>query len=362
MALFSVRCCPITNTTWVLWKGAFHICAKYEQLAATLRSEVRQILRQGGSKLPSEAEIAGRYHMSRQTVRHALKLLEEEGIIRRRQGSGSYIQNQELSDDPRQIAVITTFPDDYIFPTILHDTQNSFSQAGYSTLVFATENKVTREWEILTRLLEQNISAVLVEGSRTALPTPNSDLYQQLHDRGTPNLFLHGVYSNLSGFPCLMDDNFSGGYQLAQYVLSKGHRRIAGIFKSDDIQGPQRYHGVVSALRDNGIAIRDDGFFWYDSEARSVLLRSHGSDVLPEFVEHRLGDATAVGVHRRLFQSRSRYGSRRLWAPAEKSRPFQVLERVCRFVSGTVCQSRCFPLWVNYLAASTIRPEPPRLL
>lgn len=268
--------------------------AKYEQLAAILRSEVRQILRQGGSKLPSEAEIAGRYHMSRQTVRHALKLLEEDGIIRRRQGSGSYIQDQARSDDVRQIAVITTFLDDYIFPTILHDTQNSFSQAGYSTLVFATENKVSREREILIRLLEQNISAVLVEGSKTALPTPNSDLYQRLRDKGTPILFLHGVYSNLSGFPCLMDDNYGGGYQLAQYMLSKGHRRIAGIFKSDDIQGPQRYHGVVSALRDNGVAIRDDSFFWYDSEARAALLRSRGSEILPEFVEHRLGEASAV--------------------------------------------------------------------
>ena len=106
------------------------MAAKYEQLASILRSEVQQILRQGGSKLATEAELSQRYHMSRQTVRHALKLLEDENLIERRQGSGSYIRQSGRSDDVHQIAVITTFLDDYIFPSILHDVQSSFAEAG----------------------------------------------------------------------------------------------------------------------------------------------------------------------------------------------------------------------------------------
>lgn len=52
--------------------------------------------------------------------------------------------------------------------------------------MFATENKITREREILTRLLDQKVSALLVEGSKTALPTPNRYLFQQFRDRGIP--------------------------------------------------------------------------------------------------------------------------------------------------------------------------------
>ena len=268
--------------------------AKYEQLAASLRVEIQQLQRQGGTKLATEAEISSQYHMSRQTVRHALKLLEDEGLIERRQGSGSYLRQQGKARDTRQIAVITTFLDDYIFPSILHDAQSCFSQAGYTTLVFATENKVSREREILLQLLGQQVSALLVEGSKTALPTPNSDLYQTLCDRGVPILFLHGIYSNLTGIPCLFDDNYTGGYQLTRYLLGKGHRSIAGIFKSDDIQGPQRYHGVVSALRDHDIPLRDNAFFWYDTEDRAALLTSKSSELLDHFILHRLADASAV--------------------------------------------------------------------
>lgn len=267
--------------------------AKYQQLADMLRSELRQLARQGGNKLATEAEISQRYHMSRQTVRHALDLLEAEGLVERRQGSGTYIADQRPSGNHRQIAVIATFLDDYIFPAILHEIQSSLSQAGYGTLAFATENQVSKEREILTKLLGRKISAVLVEGSKTALPTPNSDLYRALRSKGVPVLFFHGSYSNLTGSPCLLNDNYSGGYQLAQYLLGRGHRKIAGIFKSDDMQGPQRYHGVVSALRDAEVPIRDGGFLWYDTEDRAAIIDG-GSCLLDAFISRRLSDATAV--------------------------------------------------------------------
>ena len=267
---------------------------KYEQLAGILRSELQQLHRQGTSRLATEAELSERYHMSRQTVRHALKLLEEEGLILRRQGSGSYIRSAAGNAGIRQVAVVTTFLDDYIFPSILHDVQTVLSQEGYSTLVFATENQVSREREILERLLEMQISAILIEGSKTALPTANGDLYQMLRARGVPILFLHGTYSNLSGFPCLQDDNFTGGYQLTRYLLTHGHTNIAGIFKSDDIQGPQRYHGMISALRDSGAPIRDGSIFWYDTLDRAELVGSGSCGLLETFLSHRLGDSTAV--------------------------------------------------------------------
>ena len=270
------------------------MAAKYQQLASILRSEVQQILRQGGTRLATEAELSERYHMSRQTVRHALRLLEEENLIERRQGSGSYIRAPGRPEDTHQIAVITTFLDDYIFPSILHDVQSVFSEAGYSTLVYATENRVSRERDILLKLLEKSVSAVLVEGSKTALPTPNEDLYRSLQARQIPVLFLHGIYENLPGFPCLQDDNYAGGYQLGQYLVGEGHTRIAGFFKSDDIQGPQRYYGLVSALRDTAVPINDDGFFWYDSLDRAALTGNAPSTRMDDFLHTRLGSATAV--------------------------------------------------------------------
>lgn len=267
---------------------------KYKWLADQLRQELLENKGQKGYKLPTEQELVRRYQLSRQTVRHALQLLEEEGLILRRQGSGSYTTGRPLNAPPRQIAVITSFLDDYIFPTILHDAQGIFSREQYSALVYATENQTGMERDILLKLLEQPVSGLLVEGTKTALPTPNADLYQRLRRTGLPVMFLHGVYANLSGIPCIADNNYDGGYQLGRYLIQRGHQKIAGIFKSDDVQGPQRYHGAVSAMRDGGLVISDRQFIWYDTEDRRRLLEAKDDRLLRLFLQERLGDATAV--------------------------------------------------------------------
>ena len=265
------------------------------QLADLMRGEIARILKEGSNRLPTEKEISSSYGVSRQTVRNALEMLESEGLIERRQGSGSYIKDvKEEREDAKQIAVVTTFIDDYIFPSILHDVQSIFEKNGYSTLVYATENKVEREREILSSLLEKNVSAILIEGSKTALPTPNTDLFSKLKEMEIPVLFLHGAYHNLPDFPCVLDDNYEGGYLLTRYLIEKGHTKIAGIFKSDDMQGPERYHGVVSAMVDAGLCINDSSFCWYDSEDRKAIIGGHGADRIDRFINKRLSGSSAV--------------------------------------------------------------------
>ena len=275
-------------------KGDPGVAIKYQILADRLREELVRNSGQAGFKLPTEQALSQRYRLSRQTVRHALRLLEEEGLIQRRQGSGSYATGRSPGTAPRQIAVVTSFLDDYIFPAILHDATGVFSRQGYSTAVYATKNQVSVEREILLHLLEKPVSGLLVEGCKTALPTPNAGLYQRLHQAGTPILFLNGAYAGLERIPCVADDNYGGGCQLVRYLAARGHREVAGIFKSDDVQGPQRYYGVVSALRDAGLPLRDARFAWYDTEDRRLLLEENDGRLLSDFIERRLGNATAV--------------------------------------------------------------------
>lgn len=265
---------------------------KYRMLADQLREEMRLQDWKAGRRLPTETEMTARFGVSRQTVRKALQVLSEEGVVQSRQGSGTYTTGN-MGGGSRQVAVVSSFLDDYIFPTVLHDAQSVFTGQGYSTLVFATENQVSREREILQGLLERPVGGILVEGSKTALPNPNSDLYRRLRQAGVPMVFLHGAYAELPGIPCVSDDNYGGGYKLAQYLIDKGHRRIGGIFKSDDVQGPQRYHGSVSAIRDQGLPLSDRRFCWYDTQDRQEMVEQRGM-LLRRFLTERLEDVTAV--------------------------------------------------------------------
>lgn len=270
------------------------MASKYKVLAELMREELFRSGTSAGYKFPTEAELTRRYKMSRQTVRHALRLLAEEGLIESRRGSGTYATGRTAETASRQIAVITSFLDDYIFPTVLHDAQSVFTQQGYSTLVYATENQVGQEREILLKLLREPVRGILAESAKTALPSPNADLYQRLRQTGVPIVFLHGACTELTGAPCVSDDNYGGGYQLAQYLVGKGHKNIGGIFKSDDAQGPQRYHGAVSAIRDAHLPIHDRNFRWYDTNDRLEMLEEKDPRLLRRFLENLEKDATAV--------------------------------------------------------------------
>lgn len=269
--------------------------ARYIQIADVLRAKAIHMLRKGEKRLPTESEIATRFAVSRQTVRNALELLEEEGLIERIQGSGSYIKEiVRKSSDSDQIAIITTFIDDYIFPSILHDAQHIFSSNGYTILLYATGNSVRRESEILRSLLQQDVRAIIIEGSKTSLPTPNAFLFEEFRKKDIPVLFFHGTYMNLEGYPYAIDDNEGGGRLLADYLISKGHRNIGGIFKSDDMQGPLRYSGVVAALAERNMSFSDTSFCWYETEIRKDLLESENTSFIERCIRDRLRDCSAI--------------------------------------------------------------------
>ncbi len=264
---------------------------KYLRLAAELQAELS-----AGTfpdKLPTEQALCEAYQVSRQTVRQALEYLVELGLIEKRQGSGSRVVRRRSFGTDR-VAVVTSYIDDYIFPSVLQDIQRVLVRRGYSTLLFATNNMVGREREILQELLRQPLGGLIVEGSKTALPNPNLDLYEKLDRAGIPMVFLHGGYRELENSVCVSDDNFGGGYLAARHLITRGHTRIAGIFKSDDIQGQRRYLGYLSAVRDAGLPLADSQVLWYTTEERRFLMDYGHNDILTHFLQFYLKDCTAV--------------------------------------------------------------------
>ncbi len=65
----------------------------YTQIAASLRHEIETGTWPVGAKLPAINLLADRFGVAAQTMRQALSLLEAEGLVLRRQGFGTIVQN-----------------------------------------------------------------------------------------------------------------------------------------------------------------------------------------------------------------------------------------------------------------------------
>ena len=248
---------------------------KYQIVADSLRSDITSGIYHEHDLLPTENSLCQQFQVSRQTVRQALSVLVTEGLIERQQGSGSRVRDNSAPApvQRRSIAVVTTYISDYIFPSILREVETVLSDNDSAPLLFATQNQVSNERKVLQTLLGlPQLDGVLVEGTKTGLPNPNLDMYRKLMSRGVPLVFMNGNYPQLEGTLSVLDDNYGGGRELVRYLYGKGHRKIAGIFKNDDIQGHQRYAGYSDGLRDLGLGIDDRHVLWYDTRLKESIL------------------------------------------------------------------------------------------
>lgn len=68
------------------------MAAKYDRIAADLRRRIQSGEFTQGQRLRSETDLMGDYRVSLNTLRRALDLLESEGLIEKRQGTGNFVR------------------------------------------------------------------------------------------------------------------------------------------------------------------------------------------------------------------------------------------------------------------------------
>jgi GntR family transcriptional regulator len=75
-------------------------------IADALRRQITEGERAPGTVLPSEADLAGSYGVSRVTVRKALEVLRGEGLVDARQGFGWFVPADRLRQTLRPLSTI----------------------------------------------------------------------------------------------------------------------------------------------------------------------------------------------------------------------------------------------------------------
>ena len=255
---------------------------KYQTVAETLRHEIATGIYKDGDALLTEAELKDKYGVSRQTVRQAISLLENDGLVLRRRGSGTYVTHGPRKHSGElSVGVITTYITDYIFPSIVRGVESVLSAESCIMSLSATYNRADHERALLQRILDSPLDGLIVEGTKTALPNPNTGLYERLWERNIPVVFINGYYPQLPKAVYVVTDDLGGGRMAAAYLVRNGFKRIGGIFKSDDMQGHLRYQGFSAELQERGLHVHDEYVCWFSTENKRRFLRDEtGADFM----------------------------------------------------------------------------------
>ena len=263
---------------------------KYIELMEWIRSQILSGHLIQGTKLPSENELGQKFSISRQTVRQATSVLESEGLLERRRGSGTYVLSakSQYKKNTKNIGVVLTYIDDYIFPSIIKGIEKVLTQNDYFMQLAFTYNKTDKEYDVCNTFLQSNIDGLIIEPAKSGIPFVNQKLYRRIGDIGIPYILIHAAANVEPKVPSVCMDDYNCGEQAAQYLIEHGHCKIAGIFKADDMQGQLRYSGAMNILKkyDECKAYT----FWYTTEDIEDIKKGD----LTQVILNRFKDATAI--------------------------------------------------------------------
>lgn len=248
---------------------------KYNYVKNKIKSKILQGFIQPHQKVGSENELMKEYNVSRHTIRKAVDELANDGWIYKKQGAGTFcadraVEKSARSSRTKNIAVITTYFSDYIFPTIIRGAESLLSQNGYQVTVFSTNNDLEQERRCLEAVLSQEFDGVIIEPTKSAIPNPNINYYLNLERLGIPYVMIHAYYEELEPIHVIMDD-VGGGRMQAKHLLDLGHERILGFFKNDDIQGIKRMKGFIKAHRESGVMLSPQNIVTYTTETKNII-------------------------------------------------------------------------------------------
>jgi DNA-binding LacI/PurR family transcriptional regulator len=262
-------------------------------LAHQLKQQITWLIASGelksGDELPSLRQVARHLSVNLLTVRNAYKLLENEGIVKIRQGR----ETQVLSIDPRRMLQLTTSVKTNTVGVIVASLANPFYHSflhGLSeeadndqTLLFvcSSQNEPTEAQRYLIQLAAKQVDGIIIA---------SQNIEDFLYDDRLPShgqlktLPLVAVDSpNFSG-PVVLLDLKDAGYQATKHLITHGHQRIGlityivdfpnvspvieGYYQALQEAGIHMDPSLVTRVRAFDIAAGAEGAHWLASLAR----------------------------------------------------------------------------------------------
>ncbi|MBY0011549.1 LacI family DNA-binding transcriptional regulator [Paenibacillus typhae] len=153
---------------------------------------------------------------------------------------------------------------------LLHGIDEFLHNHNYSVMVCNTDQDGKRTLKYLQLLREKQVDGILFSSE-----VLKKEYYDLLEDMRVP-VVLISSQTDFPNVPYVKIDDFQAAYDAVDYLVAKGHRRIAMISgtKGDPIAGTPRIEGYRKALEAHGIAFNSRylfyGDFMYESGSRAM--------------------------------------------------------------------------------------------
>ncbi len=225
---------------------------KHERLRKHLMNEMLAGRLKPGQLLPSEQRLVATLGIARTTIRQTMASLENDGLIRRVPGSGTFVDDdvrRKLQRGQDIFALVVLETRGGFYPSLLHGFEAAAGNIHYQTLICNTDDDVTRQGDIILQLVDKKVGGVAFNPTGRS-PTPAYQV-RQLQEHGIPVVFCHRRVEGVTA-PLLALPFHDAGRLAGKVLVEHGHRRVAYI-AGYRLPAKEAYvEGLQEALRIGG--------------------------------------------------------------------------------------------------------------
>lgn len=262
-----------------------------------------------GDRLPPVRALERRYGVSRNTVLHALSLLEQQGYVYRKHGAGVFVQTVSSAPAPTVPLLGLAGPNIYadLMLRVYEGVEKVARLHQMHVVVGSTGNDYHLErWQV-ARMVELGCQAIILFPCTRTESQLRQD-YLKSEFPNTPIVLVDTAYPE-QGRPQVVFDNYRAGYEMTQLLLQEGHERIAfmDFARREDswmhYSTRERYRGYLDALKMAGMTLMPehhwviwDKHFAVDDVRSEIeqFLRKWLTEVHPPTAVIAIEDAIAV--------------------------------------------------------------------
>lgn len=227
------------------------------QVASELREHIRSGNYRVGQRLDNERRLASAYGISRGTVRQALKILEQERLIIRQQGRGTFVADAAYAGNATEnatILAIMVYEKEYYFGGVLQSAAVHATERGF---LLTTGSNTDHDSELSH--VEAFISGAVKGVILAPRPEHSIHAYDILVAHQIPVVILDAPIPDRTE-DMVRIDNVRGAQLATRHLIELGHRRLAYIGHEHPEQfEPQweRFSGFLATCRCNHIHVPD---------------------------------------------------------------------------------------------------------
>ena len=210
---------------------------KYRHVFDELRKEILSGRYQPGHKLPSEADLVKLFGTSRITVGRAVRDLQDQGLVERRAGSGTYVRGRAKGGFTFGL-LIPALGQTEIFEPICQGMADSVEGGEHALLwcnVNAVDETKTRQehaLQLCEQYIKRKISGVFFAPFESLSPDDptNTRIVEALDKARIPVVLLDrdfAPYPKRSPHDLVGIDNRRTGFLATEHLFQLGHRRVA---------------------------------------------------------------------------------------------------------------------------------------